>query len=179
MNWRNEYSRMVSESKIIEAIYEDELFECMTFGELLEKTRLSKPTLRYHLRELCQERKREGQMNLEVYQALNRLESGKLDKEAIHRMLEHPTLITKHGLYKLHPTTKEAMNNGAYPYLVKEDDKDKLFRLMKRRQRGGEAKVSLGIRKATQDELRKARQDRLEKLRNEVKELEKETRGRV
>jgi DNA-binding transcriptional ArsR family regulator len=174
MNWRNEYNRMVSESKIIETIYDDEWFEFMTFGELLEKTGLSKPTLRHHLKELCQEREREGQMNLEVYEALNKLESGEMAKGDIHEILKHPTLITKHGVYKLHPTTKEAMDNGIYPYLVKDDDKDKLFRLMKRRQRGDEVKVSLEIRKASLEEIRKARQDRLQRLKNEVSRLEDE-----
>lgn len=172
MNWKNEYNRMVSESKIIEAIYGEEWFGFMTFGELLEETGLSKPTLRSHLKALCQEREREGPMNLEVYEALNKLEPGKLDKEAIHRILKHPTLITKHGVYKLHPTTKEAMDSGIYPYLVKEEDKDKLLRLMKRRRRGDEAKVSLQTRIASPDEVREAQQARLQKLKDEVKRLE-------
>ncbi len=133
MNWKNQYNRMLSQSKIIEAIYSDELFEFMTFTELQRETKLSKPTLWYHLRELCDERGREGRMNLEVYEALNRIESGKLKGEDRHRLLKHPTLLTKHGVYRLHPTTKWAMDRGIYPYIIRKGDRERALKLMMQR----------------------------------------------
>jgi DNA-binding transcriptional ArsR family regulator len=165
---------MESESKIIDAVYEDELFGFMTFGELLERTGLSKPTLRHHLKELCQEREREGLMNLEVYEALNLIESGKLRREDRNELLKHPTLITKRGVYMLHPTTKEAMDSGVYPYRVKEGDKDRLLRLMKHRSKDSKTKVELKIREAAPEEIREALRERLEKLKDEVRVTEKE-----
>ena len=137
-NWRNETTRSENQRKIVEAIYEDELFEFMTYKELLESTGLKKPTLSHHLRELCQEGERAGNLYLELGEITSKhpeLMHSKPDEPLpIRRLLTSPMLMTKRGVYKLHPDTKWALDRGIYPEIVK--DRDLAKQRIRERQQG-------------------------------------------
>lgn len=123
-NWHNEKTRSENQAKIVKAIYDDNDFEFMTYKELLDVTGLKKPTLSHHLRELCQEMEREPYLYPELSHILSKhpelqhVKPG--DSVPIRELLRTPILITKRGVYRLHPMTKWALDRGIYPEIAQD-----------------------------------------------------------
>lgn len=124
LNPHNEHLRSKNQAKIVEAIYRDEYFGFMTFGELVKATGLTKPTLANHLRELSQEVGREGAFYSEISTIVSRHpEMGQAKPDGplpLRRLLKMPILITKQGAYTLHPLTRWALDRGIYPRIVRD-----------------------------------------------------------
>jgi len=118
----NEYEKMLSQSLIIDAIYNDWPFGFMRFEELRKATGLAKKSLRRNLDELCQEKKREGPHSIELAENYQIVDVNKLSWEELvtlpkRRVLKSPMLVVKNGVYALHPLTKWALDNNLFPFI--------------------------------------------------------------
>ena len=129
-NRSNKNQQLLSQSLIVDILYrissdEGELFDCMTFGEIMKETGLSKRGLRLNLKEMCDESHRESRAihELAVKHNFRKVEFNGTDWTAFTnspsiRILHYPMLVSKNGIYKLHPLTKWALDNGFPPSIA-------------------------------------------------------------
>lgn len=129
---------MKSQAKIIKALYGDKVFEFMAYRELRRKTGLQRLSLSRNLKELCtgqESQLRNGFLNPEMWQAieLDNYEMFKDGYATVKGPIKHPMLMTKDGVYKLHPSTRIDLDEGKYPYIISKKAKRKAKRLIKER----------------------------------------------
>ncbi len=140
MNWHNDRRRVLSQNRIIRTIHKDKLFGFMTVGEIVKKSKLSKPTVIGCLRELSRDQKRQeegGFLNpKDDMWRLIELEEDEVRRKGyvtIRKPITHPMLMVKNHVYKLHPSTKIDLDNGMLLYIISKNAKTKSMALMLRR----------------------------------------------
>lgn len=140
MNWHNQRQRVLNQNRIIRTIHKDELFGFMTVGEIVKKTKLSKPTVIAYLRELSRDQKRQERGGfLNPKDDMWRLiefeedEMRRMGYITARKPITHPMLLVKNRVYKLHPSTKIDLDNGMPLYIISKNAKKKSMALMMQR----------------------------------------------
>jgi hypothetical protein len=129
-----------NQNRIIRTIYKDKLFGFMTVGEIVKKSKLSKPTVIGYLRELSRDQKRQeegGFLNpKDDMWRLIELEEDEMRRKGYvtaRKPITHPMLLVKNRVYVLHPSTKIDLDNGMPLYVVSKDARTKSITLMLQR----------------------------------------------